>query len=204
MRYRGLAVLPLVLAAAFAAATMAGVVHASGMVSIGSIVGKLFALGGSLAAALAFERGDYLRRAWVLSGSCFLLLLLGDALELAGWAAAMPWLEALTAVLANAASVVGTWMLAHAFLEAGLVHDDDGRAPVDERVVLAGSLVLAIAVTGSALLSPTRAISCAETSRRSPRSRRISGTRSASRSSPRCCRRPSRSAAGSCGGPGPS
>jgi hypothetical protein len=121
---------------------------------------KALALGGAVAAALAFERGDYLRRAWLLIAGCMALLLLRDATllplgfdgmgerRLAG-------LRGLLVVLANLSQIAGTWMLARAWRRATLA------LPVSRlsQVVLAAVVVAAaLGVTGPGMVQNARLI----------------------------------------------
>jgi hypothetical protein len=85
---------------------------------------KIFALAGSLTAASAFDRGDYLRRAWLVHGFCYVFLLLRDLLfrvwlERDGGALAHA-LESLLVILANGCGVAGVWMLSRTSEVAGI------------------------------------------------------------------------------------
>lgn len=124
---------------------------------------KLLALGGCVAAALAFDRGDYLRRAWYLSGSCYAFLLLRDVL-LGSWT---PWapgptlagvstdvLESVLVLLANAGAVAGTFMLARAWQVAGL---ELTVGATRRRLLFVAALVLATGVIGGNLVADARA-----------------------------------------------
>jgi len=85
---------------------------------------KAMTLLGSWAAALAFERGAYLRRAWFFIGLCMALLLLRDltlapiGIEQVGVDIAL--LRGVLVVLANISQILGTWMLARAWRVADL------------------------------------------------------------------------------------
>ena len=80
MKYRLLALFPLVIAAVFATAALVLGDRMTTALVVQNEAGKVLALVGCVAAALAFERGDYLNRAWMLVGACYLLLLVND-----GW-----------------------------------------------------------------------------------------------------------------------
>jgi hypothetical protein len=113
-------------------------------------VGKVLCVLGMFAAACAFERGDYLRRAWAYSGGCMLLLLLRDV-------TVIPSIDALLGgdrfdsartalvVAANTSSVIGVGMLARAWTVSGL---DDDAAKRRRWPMLAVGIVVALAVTG--------------------------------------------------------
>jgi hypothetical protein len=125
-------------------------------------VGKAVAAAGCLAAALAFERGEYLRRAWTYSGACYVLLLLADAAGLPALGARLgehplDVTQGTLVVLANTTSVLGTWMLARAWRVAGL-DDEDGSARARRRLLFAAAGLLALAITGWPLVHDVRAL----------------------------------------------
>ena len=123
MRYRVLVALPLVCALLFALAlALAGEGARPLVVRAGNESGKALALLGCLAAALAFERGEYLRRAWLLSGTCLLLLLARDALLLLGreGGALIDHVRVGLSFVANLSAVIGTLMIARAWRVAGM------------------------------------------------------------------------------------
>jgi len=127
MRYRFLVVFPLLWGAGFLLgdALLYGSAAYPLFLRIEVELVKGLALAGSLAAAFALERGDYLRRAWIFIAGCMALLLLRD-LTLAPAvieALAGPRRDLLRGVLvvaANLSQVVGTWMLARVGRMAGL------------------------------------------------------------------------------------
>lgn len=128
MSYRLMALLPLLWGAAFLAgdALFFGTPHYNVYMRAEVELVKALALFGSWAAAAAFERGDYLRRAWFLIGGCMALLLVRDlTLAPLGWQAAvgerrLELLRGLLVLAANVSQVVGTWILARAWKVAGL------------------------------------------------------------------------------------
>ncbi len=152
MKYRLLALLPIGIAAAFAAAAFALGDRMSSALVVQNEAGKVLALLGCIAAALAFERGDYLNRAWMLVGGCYLLLLVNDGIGAA--TSGLGLVRGLVVVVANASSVVGTWMLAHAWSVAGLDDDEQGRGR--RRAMLLGAALLALAITGWPLVHDAR------------------------------------------------
>jgi hypothetical protein len=155
MKYRLLAIFPLVFAAAFGVVAF-GALHGNTLASVLTFeneAGKLIALVGCFAAALAFERGDYLQRAWFYSGACYLLLLLGDATGVPSVAGRLSvhqlgLAQGALAVVANAASVVGTWMLARAWSVAGFDDEQDPGSRTRRRLLFAAAALLALAITG--------------------------------------------------------
>jgi hypothetical protein len=125
--------------------------------TISNEAGKMLALSGAISAALAFERGEYLNRAWLTFGGCYLLLLVNDALGAAGATGhQMMVVRGLVVVVANACSVGGTWMLARAWSVAGL--DDEGDSRTRRRLMFAGAAVLALAITGWPLLKDVQGL----------------------------------------------
>ena len=163
MKFRSLAAFPICFAVAFAVvALVAGQRELASVLATENEVGKVLALVGCFAAALAFEEGDYLRRAWFYSGLCYLLLLLGDVAGmplLAGHMSAhqLGLAESTFAVLGNATSVVGTWMLARAWTVAGL-DDADDTSRTRGRLLFGGAVAVSLAVTGWPLVHDVGAL----------------------------------------------
>ncbi len=122
MRYRVLAVLPVSAVVLFVLALVVVGEGARPLVVRGANEsGKALALLGCVAAALAFERGEYLRRAWILSATCLGLLLARDALLLVeGDAARLDSLRVGLSFVANLLAVIGTLMIARAWKVAGM------------------------------------------------------------------------------------
>jgi hypothetical protein len=78
---------------------------------------------GCLAAALIFDGGDYLRRAWLLEMSCYGLIFVGDLTLTTGIFSNRPWTALANGVLtlaANAGAMGGTFLLARAGRVAGI------------------------------------------------------------------------------------
>jgi hypothetical protein len=153
VKYRALATLPLVLVA-LALAGLALVPPAlTPSILTGTVeAAKVLAIVGCVLAALAFEAGDYLRRAWLLLGVCTVLLLGRDGVALAGGSAA---LQGAFALAGNGCSVAGTWMLARAWAVSGL---DEGETPAGRVFILAGAAGLAVLVTGAPLVGDVAAL----------------------------------------------
>lgn len=115
---------------------------------------KLLAFLGAWGAALSFERGAYLRRAWLLIGACMLFLLLRDALV----ALEIPGIGPVSAVLVttgNVVQVIGTWLLAR----SGSVAELPLPGTKGKRwAVLAAAIVFALAVAGPPVAESAKAV----------------------------------------------
>jgi hypothetical protein len=119
---------------------------------------KALAIYGCAAAALVFEPGDHLRRAWLLLACCTLLLLGRDVVALAlhpgpGDTATFG-LQAALATAGNGCSVVGTWMLARTWRVAGLEGEPDERG----NTLLVLAIVAAVLATGWPVVSDVRSL----------------------------------------------
>ncbi len=148
MRYRALAALPIACVVLFALAlVIAGEGARPLVVRAGNESSKVLALLGCLAAALAFEPGEYLRRAWLLAATCLGLLLTRDALLLidAGSGAGISSVRVGLSFFANLAAVIGTLMIARAWRVAGM--DLPGSRGA-RRVSLAIAFGVAVALAG--------------------------------------------------------
>lgn len=151
MKARGLLVAPPLFAGAFLVAGLLAGGWADSVMRTENEAGKVLSMLGCFAAALAFERGDYLRRAWALTGGCLLLLLVRDVTIVPGVEAALggPRIEPVRWVLvvaANVSSVVGTALLARAWSVAGL--SSAGR----RAWLMVAGVVVSLAATGWPLL----------------------------------------------------
>jgi len=125
-RFNVLALLPLAWGALFLAldGVFFGGAHYTSFLRTEVEMAKALTLIGSWAAATAFERGAYQRRAWFLIGACMALLLTRDLTLLPFFRRFDPRSVALAAgilvALANLSQVVGTWMLARTWKVAQL------------------------------------------------------------------------------------
>jgi hypothetical protein len=155
MRYRLLVASSL----AWAALVVVGFTALAGSPSLAVFVrtqlelAKLLAFLGPLAAALSFDRGEYLRRGWLLVAACMGLLLLRDLTLVPVLASAlapseMTLVRGLTVVLANAAQIWGTWILARAWKVASLELPASRAA---QRAVVGAVVMLVLAVTAPGL-----------------------------------------------------
>lgn len=153
MKRRALLAAPALFAIALAGvALLVGDASRPETLAIGNEAGKVIALVGCFVAALVFERGDYLSRAWSLTGLCYLLLIVSDAIGAAPIATRMSLRQIGAAqgalvVAANVASVLGTWMLARAWSFAGLEESEDEEARARRRVVFGATIAAAFAIT---------------------------------------------------------
>jgi hypothetical protein len=125
-RFQVLALLPRAWAAGFLAldAIFFGTLSYTVFLRTEVETAKVLTLVGSWAAAFAFERGAYQRRAWLLVGGCMALLLVRDLTLLPFFRGFDPRTVAIAAgvlvALANASQVAGTWMLARTWKVAQL------------------------------------------------------------------------------------
>jgi hypothetical protein len=125
---------------------------------------KLLGLLGCWSAAFAFDRGEYMRRAWLAEGACYFFLVVRDV-TLGAWT---PWApgprllgvptevyESALVLVANINAVVGSLMLARAWSVAGLGDADDrGR----RRMLTLVAAVIAIVVVGTNMLTDLRSL----------------------------------------------
>jgi len=123
------------------------------VVRVENETGKLLAAAGCFAAAYAFESGDYMRRAWLYSGGCLVLLLVRDVTIIPAIGGIVPAgqlsvVQGTLVVVANVSSVVGTWLLARAWTVSGLE-----EAPAGTRWALRGvGVAVSLIVTGWPLM----------------------------------------------------
>jgi hypothetical protein len=155
VKTRALAWLPVGFAVAFLLAGLAAGDAAPAVLRTENEAGKILAVLGCFSAAFAFERGDYLRRAWELTGACLLLLLVRDAtiipfIDAAVGGARFDTARTFLVVLANASSVVGTALLARAWSVSGL--STAGR----RASLLVAGVAVALAATGWPLVHDLR------------------------------------------------
>ena len=164
MKYRLLAAFPFVFVAAFLAAVSIFTEPGARAVLLNIVIEtvKLLGLAGCITAALAFERGDYLRRAWTLNGACLFLLLVRD-LSFAPSIAHHPLflgpkldiIQSALILVANVSAIAGTWILARAWQVAGI---ELPGSPQKRRIVIAGAVVIALAITGASVVIDLRGV----------------------------------------------
>jgi hypothetical protein len=113
---------------------------------------KTVGLLGSIIAARSFARGEHLRRAWLLNGSCYAFLLLRDLL-FSVWIARdsgepSQYLEAAIILIANAGAVTGVWMLSRTWKVAGI---DLPWSPVQQQAVRWLGIIVGFIIAGPSL-----------------------------------------------------
>jgi hypothetical protein len=158
MTYRRIAAFPFVWAALFLAALVAVPVETRiPLYRVGMEASKALAAGGCFAAAFAFERGDYMRRAWTFNACCYLFLLCRDTAlaMLPEGAATAAAVGGVLALVANLASVIGTLLLARAWAIAGLEYPGSRAARVS---VFLATLAAALAASGTDLVLDARTL----------------------------------------------
>jgi hypothetical protein len=154
MNFQRLAIFPF-LAAIVPAAIMLGIETVSTRqialrVEIETV--KALALVGSIIAARAFHRGDYLRRGWLLIGSHYGVLLLRDLLytfwlDRNGGDATQYFATALI-LLANVCAVTGIWIMSRTLQVAGIALPG---SPSRRAAVTWAGVVVALAIAGPSL-----------------------------------------------------
>ncbi len=157
MTYRRLALSPLALVAVTAILVALVPAHLRGSVTQWEVdASKLLGLVGMASAALAFERGDYLRRGWGLCASCYLMLL-GRDVVLLGAASLSPLAfeiaRGVLVTLGNACIVAGVWTLARAWSVAGLEHPGTRGA---RAAAVSVAVLAAVVFAGPTLLVDVR------------------------------------------------
>jgi hypothetical protein len=164
MRFRWLALFPLLYAAAFVAiaSRLVGGDALGPFVSWQKILVRVLAAVGCFAAVSAFQRGDHLRRAWFALGTGALIILLRDLLRLlvpafqtAEAGSREQLILSALGILSNVALLAGVWMLAHAWKMAA-ISLPGGRAGA--ALVLLVTIVLAVAVAGPEALRNAQAV----------------------------------------------
>lgn len=123
---------------------------------IGVDVSKVLALGGMAAAALAFDRGDYLRRGWGAWAFAYVCFLGRDAMLLARDHVSVVVFEGTRGALVtagNACVVLGAWTLARVWGVAGLEHPGSRSA---RRAILALAIVAVLLFAGPTLVLDAR------------------------------------------------
>lgn len=155
MRFRGLAVFPFLYAAVFIAVSwsLLGSESLASFLVGQRLLVRVLALVGCFAAMSVFERGDHLRRAWLLLGSGTVLILIRDLLRLSDSfkpANAGPWEAVILSslvVLANIVLLAGVWLLSRAWKKAALLMPGGRSGFLTVGVITA---VVAVVVAGPA------------------------------------------------------
>ncbi len=152
MKYLALAIFPLIMAGVvLGIAGVDDVALRATLVKVEIEGVKVLALLGCVAAATAFERGEYLRRAWWLTGLCYALLVTRDltfapaALGMAVLDAGTAYVQSALVLVANLSAVVGTFMIARAWKVAGL---ELPGSRIAQGLVVGASVLIALTLTG--------------------------------------------------------
>jgi hypothetical protein len=146
-RFRALMAVPPLAATLLAIALAVSGPEKAGLYRVELAIVEGLGFWGCLAAALIFENGDYLRRAWFLEMSCFGLIFVGDLTLTTGPFSDKPWTALANGVLtlaANAAAMGGTFKLARAARVAGIeMPGSDATRRGVQALVLAFALLAA-------------------------------------------------------------
>lgn len=152
MKFRIIAVTPLLAALVV---VVVGASTASDVVLRAPLdVVRLLAALGCLGAALAFERGERLRVAWMLQAICMTTFLVRDLLLVAA-PAASPWIANALVLAGNGCAVGGTFLLARTWRVAQIALP--GTA-VQHRLVGLLAVTVAVAIAGGSLWVDLRAV----------------------------------------------
>jgi hypothetical protein len=149
VRYRLLALAPLVAAGALGAIGLLDVWPSLAIVERASHGAKVIALLGCLLAALSYPRGDLRFRGWGLQAVAFAILVLRDAVlhrELLGGRPPFP-VEPVLLVIANASAVVGTWWLARAWQGRAVAGDHAAQ----RAMLRTAAILIAVFITAPSL-----------------------------------------------------
>jgi hypothetical protein len=163
MRFRSLAVFPLLYAAVFIAVArwLVGSDALGPFVSGQRILVRILAAAGCFAAVSVFGRGDHLRRAWAWLGWGTIVILVRDVLRLLPAfqpASAGPEEQAILSglgVLSNLALLAGIWLLARSWKMAAIALPG-GRSGAAAVGLIAA--VIAIVVAGPGALKSAQAL----------------------------------------------
>jgi hypothetical protein len=157
-RFRALIGVPLLSATLLTIALAASGPDRAGLYRVELAVVEGLGFWGCLAAALIFENGDYLRRAWLLEMSCFGLIFVGDLTLTTGIFSNRPWTALANGVLtltANAGAMGGTYLLARAARVAGI---EMPGSDATRRGVQALALAVALLAAGPAAVISAREV----------------------------------------------
>jgi hypothetical protein len=113
---------------------------------------------GCFAAALIFESGDYLRRAWLLQMVCYALIFVGDLTLTTGMFSQRPWTPLANGILtlaANASAMGGTFLLARTARVAGI---EMPGSDTTRRLLAAIALAVALIAAGPAAVISARQV----------------------------------------------
>jgi hypothetical protein len=158
LRFRALIAVPFLSALLLAIALAVAGPERAGLYRVELAVVEGLGFWGCLAAALIFESGDYLRRAWFLEMSCFGLIFVGDLTLTTGPFSNKPWTALANGILtlaANFAAMGGTFKLARAARVAGI---EMPGSDATRRGVQALALAFALLAAGPAAVLSARQV----------------------------------------------
>lgn len=164
MRFRGLAVFPLLYAAVFIAVAwwLAGGPALPSFVAWQRILVRVLAAVGCFAAVSAFDSGDHLRRAWLWLGWGTVVILIRDLIRLLvpSYQTVTPgsteqWVMNGLGVLSNVALLAGIWLLARSWKMASIALPGGRSGSLAVALITAA---IAIVVAGPAALDGARAV----------------------------------------------
>lgn len=163
MRFRGLAIYPILYAVAFvvAALWLTDSETLRPFLRGQLLLLRVLAIGGCLAAVLAFEKGDHLRRAWSWLAVASLLVLVRDVLRLPPFdfpgsaEGAAGWVISALGVLSNVTLLIGVFQLARAWKKADLPLPGGKRGSMTVAVIAA---VVALVVAGPGVVRQGQAV----------------------------------------------
>jgi len=157
-RFRALIAVPILSATLLSIALAVSGPETAGLYRVELAIVEGLGFWGCLAAALIFESGDYLRRAWFLEMSCFGLIFVGDLTLTTGIFSNRPWTALANGVLtlaANACAMGGTFKLARAARVAGI---EMPGSDATRRGVQALALAVALLAAGPAAIISARQV----------------------------------------------
>jgi hypothetical protein len=164
MRFRGLAVFPLLYAAVFIAVAwwLAGGPALPSFVAWQRILVRVLAAAGCFAAVSAFDPGDHLRRAWLWLGWGTVVILIRDLIRLLvpSYQTVVPgsteqWVMNGLGVLSNVALLAGIWLLARSWKMASIALPGGRSGSLAVALITAA---IAIVVAGPAALDGAKAV----------------------------------------------
>jgi hypothetical protein len=157
MSYRALVWVPIVIALFFLGAELAmGPSSQALAIRVEVELAKVLWLSGALAAARVFEKGDYLRRGWLLIAVGVALFFVRDATQIPAVSAAVPAtslgvLRGILVVSGNVSHVSGVWVLSRVWSAAGL--DDAVRG--QRRFLFIAAIAPLAVLTGPSIAHDT-------------------------------------------------
>jgi hypothetical protein len=147
-RFRALVAIPIVAATVLSIALAVWGPDKAPLYRAEIAIAQALGFWGCLAAALIFDEGDYLRRAWLLEMICYALIFAGDLTLTTGVFSHQPWAPLANGILtltANASAMGGIFLLARTAWVAGI---EMPGSSATRRVLHLLALVIALAAAG--------------------------------------------------------